>query len=970
MKFSNLILTLTLLLSGLASISCSHRPPQFKVGISQCSNDVWRQKMNEEILREASLYSQELHIDLRSASENSQLQIRQIDSMINEGINLLIVSPNEAKELTPVVEKAYNRGIPVLVVDRKILSNKYTAFIGANNFEVGNAAGSFISRELKGHGTVVEFTGQMGATAAIERHKGFIHALKKSPDIHILAQIEGGWDGYNVERQVDSILNLGIVPDIVYSHTDRMGVKIFHAAKKRGIKLKVVGIDGLARTDGGLANVERGELAASFIYPTGGERVIQIARKILLKEPFERDTELKSAVIDASTARIFRIQSEQIHESEKHIDKLGAQLADFLSRNSMQNMLLLAAVTIIVLIGLVLIVSLRWYFLTIKRNKELRLQKQKLEDQRDQLVSLSKELQETTQSKLSFFTEVSHDLRTPLTLILAPVEQLQADTRLTPDQHSLIQIIRTNANMMMRLVSQTLDFRKFEAGQLKLHLQPTDLPAAISQWCEPFKALARKKIIRYQLNLNFASSASPMGLIDVDKMESVVYNLLSNAFKFTPEGGRITVTAEINSEAEEGRLLTIVIEDSGQGIAPEKIGRIFDRFYQTDVSHEGSGIGLATVKAYVELHKGMIVAESAPGKGARFTINVPCAEQAANLPPTLHHEAAETTDSEFHTATLVDTEANAEMSNAASSTSVSGTETLQPSAETSAKSAVADQTEAKGTLQPKDDKSLEAGKGVQTNNDGDEPKPTVLMIDDNEDIRSYVRILLGSDYCVEEAGNGQEGLAKARQIMPDAVVCDVMMPVMDGWECCRRLKDEWQTSHIPVMLLTACTLNEQRIMGFDSGADAYIEKPFSPDMFRARLRNLIANRRRLKAFFGDKSTIEKADVSDLDKGFAERFRTLIEKNMKNSDLSVEDLATDMGLGRSQLYRKVKSLTGYSPVELIRVARLKKAAELLTRTDKTVSEIAYEVGFSTPSYLTKCFRDYFGVSPSDYAKSHA
>ena len=460
-------------------------------------------------------------------------------------------------------------------------------------------------------------------------------------------------------------------------------------------------------------------------------------------------------------------------------------------------------------------------------------------------------------------------------------------------------MIRTNADILMRLVSQMLDFRKFEAGELKLHLQPTNLDEAFGQWCEPFKALARKKIIRYLISGNFGTSEQAMGLIDVDKMESVVYNLLSNAFKFTPEGGRITVQGMLRNETESGRRLVIVIEDSGQGIAPKKSVRYSTAFTRLTLTTRALVSVWPRSRPTSNCTRARLSPESAPGKGSRFTINVPCVERIEDLPSEHLNEVAQVLQP------AAETEDTAETSQTA---------TMQPAEK------VAD-----GQLpNPNVAGSVPSAKPAGTSaNAGNEPKPTVLIIDDNEDIRSYARILLGSEYCVEEAVNGREGLDKARQLMPDAVVCDVMMPVMDGWECCRRLKDEWQTSHIPVMLLTACTLNEQRIMGFDSGADAYIEKPFSPDMFRARLRNLIVNRRRLKAFFGDKSTIEKADVSDLDKGFAERFRELIDLHLNNSDLSVEDLASEMGLGRSQLYRKVKALTGYSPVELIRVARLKK-----------------------------------------------
>lgn len=922
--------------------ACSEQEATYRIGVSQCSNDTWRQQMNKEMMREASFYNKKVSLDIRSANEDSECQIRQIDSLVAEGIDLLIVSPNEAKQLTPVVEKVYALGIPVVVVDRKILSDKYTAFIGADNRVLGYDVGSFVNAHLNEAGSVVEFTGQMGATAAQERHEGFVQALNQAPKVKLVAQVEAGWEGNQVDRQLDSLFDKGIIPDIIFAHNDRMGVKIHRAATRLGHPVSVVGIDGLATPDGGLSNVERGELAASFVYPTGGEKVVQTALHILRKEPFERDYKLKSAVINPVTMRVYRIQSDQMHESEKRIDKLGGQLDRSLSRYAMQKMLLIACITIIVLIGIVLSVGLRAYFMTVSRNEELASQKRKLEEQRDQLVKLSKELQETTQSKLTFFTEVSHDLRTPLTLIQAPIEQLRSMENLSAEQRDLLGIIHSNADILLRLVGQTLDFRKFEAGQLRLKLQRVDLCHSLQQWCEPFKALARKKLIRYRVECPepLPGEGAVEGLIDPAKMESVVYNILSNAFKFTPEGGKVNVRMVLVEDAEQGRRMRIEIEDTGKGIDQEKISHIFDRFYQVDASYEGSGIGLATVKAYVELHRGTVSAKSVPGKGSRFTVTVPCTNDETVLAAAGNFELQHSND------VIVQMPGKVQQAQECDSQppvieALDGQRTVPrpelPSAVSTAPS--------------------EAGDAV----------PTVLIIDDNEDIRSYMRILLGSEYVVEEAANGQEGLLKARHLMPDAVVCDVMMPVMDGWECCRRIKDEWQTSHIPVMMLTACTLDEQRIAGFDCGADAYISKPFSSEVFRARLRNLIANRRRLQAFFGDKSAIAKADVSELDKGFAERFRALIEKHLGNAELTVEDLATEMGLGRSQLYRKVKSLTGYSPIELLRVARLKKAAEILTRTDKTVSEVAYEVGFSTPSYLTKCFREYFGMSPSDYAK---
>ena len=249
----------------------------------------------------------------------------------------------------------------------------------------------------------------------------------------------------------------------------------------------------------------------------------------------------------------------------------------------------------------------------------------------------------------------------------------------------------------------------------------------------------------------------------------------------------------------------------------------------------------------------------------------------------------------------------------------------------------------------------------------DSSKPSVLIIDDNADIRLYVHGLLHADYAVIEAADGSEGIRKAMKYVPDLIISDVMMPGMDGVECCRRLKGELQTCHIPVILLTACSLDEQRIQGYDGGADSYISKPFNSQLLLSRVRNLIANRRQLRQFFGDNQTIEKETISDLDKGFVSRFKSLVEERMKDAELNVEDLGRNMGMSRVQLYRKLKSLTNYSPNELLRQMRLKKAASLLASSDMTVAEIAYEVGFSSPSYFTKCYKEQFGESPTEFLK---
>lgn len=905
----NYLLFLILCLAG-TLISCSQKHTRYYIGVSQCSDDEWRHKMNNEIVREALFYDG-VEVEIRTAKDNNRNQIEDINYFIDKKVDLLIVAPNEAAAITPVVEKAYGQGIPVVVIDRKILSDRYTAFVGADNYEIGKDVGHYIMNRLGGKGKVLEITGLEGSTPAMERHKGLTDVLKEEPGIEITASVDGAWLQSVAGEKMDSILRINKGINLVFAQNDRMAIGAYLSARQRQLEKEMlfVGIDALPGKEYGVEQVIGGVLDATFIYPTGGDKVMQVAMDILEKRPYERDNKLSTALVDKTNARVMQLQTDHITEQDGKIERLNNQIDEYLSRYSAQTMFLYACLVILLLFATLLAIIVRAYWMKNRMNLELSCQKKKLEEQRDQLISLSKQLEEATHAKLVFFTNVSHDFRTPLTLVADPVEQLLEDKTLTSKQQSLLKMVHKNVTILLRLVNQILDFRKYENGKLELVKTPMNLQAQLQEWSHSFQTLALKKHIHFILNMD-ESNGRTDGLIalDAEKMERIYFNLLSNAFKFTPENGTITVTLSALIKEEGRKYVRLVVSDTGSGISAQHIRHIFDRFYQIDVNHAGSGIGLALVKAFVELHGGVIAVDSAEAKGTVFTVD---------LPMTVVEETFTGQMQEPHITqqTVVEELEDVE------------TEELAP----------------------------------------DENKECILIIDDNMDVRDYVKSLFCEKYTVIEAADGRSGLKKAMKYVPDAIICDVMMPVMDGLECCRRLKTELQTSHIPVMLLTACSLDEQRIQGFECGADSYISKPFNSKLLLVRLRNLIDNHKRLKQFFGDKTTLSKESVGEVDKGFVDRFRILLEKHLADSELSVEELGSKMGLSRVQLYRKIKALTNYSPNELLRIARLKKAASLLASSEKTISEITYEVGFTSPSYFTKCYKEHFGESPTDFLK---
>ena len=851
---------------------------KYVIGVSQCSEDIWRDKLNNELVM--STYQHDnVTLKFASANDNDRLQKQQIEQFIKEGVNLLIVSPNQIHTISSVIDKAYDAGVPVILFDRKTDSRKYTAFIGADNYEAGHEIGYFIGQQLEGKGNIAEICGLQASSPAIERNRGFMDALKNYPDIKVVARGYGDWIKESGVTAMDSILVQSKESfQYVFAQNDRMALGALQSIKKHKVKgIKIVGIDALPVPGGGMENVRDGNLEASYIYPTRGDSVMQLALNILEKKPYKRDNYLKGALVTKANANVLLMQNEEMNKQTARLNALHGKVDTYLVQYNHQKMyIVLFSIILLLLIGIMV-----YIYRTI-------LMKRRIEE-------------EANKAKLQFFTNISHELRTPLTLIADPVNYIIHDDNLNSQQRSMLQIVQRNVLVLIQLVSEILDFRKVQNGKMELRLSDFNLAESMKQWIMLFSVSAQKKHIA----INMDAPDTIMLRADQDKIERICYNLLSNALKYTSEGGEITLTAK-----EEGGRVMISVADNGCGISSDELPYIFDRFYQAKNAGRGTGIGLAIVKAFTELHHGEVSATSIEGKGSTFTIHIPVRQkgEVTNQPTEKIEQLVEPSSAE-------------EVPNQARHID----ELIQP---------------------------------YQTD------KPEVLIIDDNIDIRTYLRSVLSEKYNVSEAADGKVGLELARKIVPDIVLSDIMMPVMDGLAFCQQLKTDKAISHIPVILLTARSLDEQRAEGYEHGADAYLSKPFSLRLLLSRIDNLIESRKKLNQTWS--KGVEDDEIgnisNEIDKSFLKQLRKIIQENLANSDLSVEQIGDEIGLSRVQLYRKVKALTGYSPVEIIRKARLTRARHLLQTTERTVSEVAYAVGFSTPSYFSKCYKDEFGENP--------
>ncbi|MDQ2771721.1 MAG: substrate-binding domain-containing protein [Bacteroidota bacterium] len=922
--------------------------PSYRIGFSQCSTSgTWRQAVLAGMERELSFHP-EMQLRMLDAHDNSQRQQAQIRELVRGGIDLLIVSPQEAGPVTPAVEEAYQRGIPVVLLDRRITSEQYTAFVGGNNLEVGQTAARYAARLLKERGSVMEITGSVNASTTVNRYLGFAQGLAAFPNLHLVAQVNGNWNQITLQPLLMAALKAHPEVALIFAHNDEMGRGAAEVLRKLDLtsKVRIIGVDGLEP-----ALVQQRVLTASLLYPPAGEDAIRTAVHILTHQPFKRENILGTMVIDSTNAVTMRQQTDKMGSQQRDIARQQGLLQHLLATYATQQTALYGLLAS--LLGALALGALAWRSARKNRqinrqlalqnaendkinrelasrneeydrinhelisqneendriNQQLLHQNEEISGQRNQLEVLAEQSRADTEAKLRFFTNFSHELRTPLTLIMGPVEELlSSGPALTEGQREDLTLVRRNTQRLLQLVNQLLDFRKIEVGKMAVRASQGDLVAFVREIVEVFKRSARRRGVELRL---LSAEPTLTAWFDGNLLDKVFFNLLSNAVKFTPDQGTVTISLQ---PADDGRTLQVSIADTGRGISEQDRAHIFEWFYQGSQGAvaKGSGIGLALAHGLVRLHQGQLTFSSLPGRGSTFTVTLP-----RELPAELRADSP--TDASEGLLELPEGILN----------------------EASPEAAVAARAES-DTL--------------------------VLVIEDNEEVNNFLTRKLGGDFRVQSATDGHTGFRLATELVPDLIVCDVMMPGLSGLEVVAQLRADWRTSHIPVILLTARGAAEQQVEGVQAGADLYLTKPFNPTFLLESVRTLLANRARQRAQFRREFRLDEAAPTPDQKFLADLTAT-VQAHLSDTNLGVEDVARFLGLTRMQLYRKVKAVLGTGVTEFIQGQRLDKAGELLLDESRSITDVAYELGFSTPSYFSSSFRARYQLSPSEYRARH-
>lgn len=925
---SNQVVGCLLFLIGCLLVSGCQSTPEtriYRIGFSQCTGgDEWRKTLLNDMKRELTFHPNYTLL-YEDAGNSTTKQLAQIQSLVDRDIDILVISPNEARPFTKAIEAVFRKGIPVILLDRKVGTDSYNAYIGGDNVEIGRLAGAFIGNHLKGRGRVVEVWGLPSSSPAQERHRGFREELKKYPNVQVVSELNGQWERDTVRHVVASELNTLKNADVLFAHNDVMALGAYAVCKQNGIQneLEFVGIDALPGPNAGMQAITDGILKASFLYPTGGEEAIETAARILEGKSVKREQILNSIQVDASNIRALKAQSDKLLAQQLDIEK-QSQRIDTLTQTytSQKNRLYftLACLLVVILLGawaLYLFRSKQAAYQTLeKQNEEIR-------DQKDKIETVSQQARLATEEKLRFYSYISHEFNTPLSLILTPTEDLLSKKTVTPhDLKSSLSLVQKNAYRLLRLIDQMLDLRKTDAGKQQLHMSEQDLIAFIDDIVQDFKRKAEKQ----RVDLQFMPTKLCLPVwFDRDKLDKVIVNLIANAFKYTPKGGLIHLRVDVlNGQVR------IQVEDNGEGMTPDEQAHAFDLFYSgTRPFNLSKGLGLALSMEFIQLHQGDISVQSEKDKGTLFTILLPLGN-----------------------AHLTADEMNSSPLRAGSPRALSNQDSADPTPQMPHR-----------ILIDMDDEDMPQTSPVLAGQVG-----TLLVIEDNDDLRTFLTARLGNEFTVVAENTGEKGWERALEVIPDLIISDIMLPGMDGLQLTQRVKADLRTSHIPVVLLTAKGQMEQQIEGTRAGADAYITKPFNTTYLLEVLRTTLANRQKWQRRYASDFLSQGGTGNREDKKFLNELTGLIEQNLTDTDFSVEKLSRDMGLSRVQLYRKVQALLDMNVIDYVAGIRLKKAKRLLAESTKTMAEIAYETGFNSPAYFTTFFKQHTQKTPSEYRKS--
>ena len=886
MKHPFLLVWLTLIV--LCGCTSSGKQKRHVIGLSQCMlDDAWREAMINDMRIEASNYD-DVEIIIKDAQNNNETQIQQIRDLIRQKVDVLIISPYQSEPITAVAEEAYRAGIPTIITDRKVNTDQYTSFVGANNYEIGLAAGNYAAHYLPPNAIILEIWGLTQTSPAQERHKGFVDALREREELSF-RKIEGQWLVDTARMELRKLEHPEQI-DFVYAHNDMMAIaarEYFMAWDSiRGRDLRIIGVDAVAGA--GLEAVEDGRINASFLYPTGGEQVIRTAMRIIQGEPVDKFIPLRTAPVDHQSARTLLLQADQLQKYRQRIEAQRSRidgLSDrfYFLRNSL-------GVISLLMIGFIALSIYAFYI-----NRKMRQANRKL-------ISLNAEMKEMTAQKLQFFTNVSHEVRTPLTLILAPLDRLIVSLRESPYASDL-GLIQKNANRLLRVINQILDFRKVEGKQEKLAVREIDLVPFVGEIKSYFDSMASVRAISYTIT----SSMKQCTLwIDPDLLEKVLVNLLSNAFKFTPEGGSVRIEL-----TEEGDRVFIQVIDTGSGIQPANLPHLFDRFYTEDRSM-GTGIGLHLVKEYIHMHGGEIRVESEPGQRTTFTVCLRKGkahfEDSDLMETSVSHQA-------YEASRLDDSETHKMLSKTYPYTIL----------------ITEDDDEVRCFLE----RELSPHFKTRTAANGKD----ALRVLEEEEISLVV-----SDVMMPEM-NGFELCRMIKSQLPFSHIPVILLTA---------LTDERQR----IFGITG---------GADDYIQKPFHTDYVKIKIIHLLQERQKLRERLLEKLRDNKLLlsEPEKVESIDDTFLRKFAEQIEAVYADPEYNVEKLSETLGLSRGHLHRKIKELTGTAPVEFLRTYRLNKATQLLRQNAYTVSEVAYRTGFSSPAYFSKCFKAVYGVTPTEY-----